>query len=78
MDQQISRSGELAERVRSLMAERDLQGDAMTARDVDHQLKTCGSIVASSDGNVIDAASSVIDLPAEIARGRGISPLLLD
>ena len=78
LDQQISRSGELAEQVRSLMAERDLQGVAMTARDVDHQLKTCGSIVASSDGNVIDAASSVIDLPGEIARRRSISPLLLD
>lgn len=77
LDQQISRSGELAKEVRGLMAERDLPGGARCARDVDHQLKTCGSIIASSDGNVIDAASSVIDLPGEIARGRGISPLLL-
>ena len=77
MDQQISRSGELAKEVRSLMAERALPGEARCARDVDHQLKVCGSIVASSDGNVIDAASSVIDLPGEIARGRGISPLLV-
>lgn len=78
LDQQISRSGELAKEVRRLMAERDLPGEARCARDVDHQLKACGSIVASSDGNVIDAASDVIDLPAEIARGRGISPLLLE
>ena len=78
LDQQISRSGELAKVVRRLMAERDLPGEARCARDVDYQLKTCGSIVASSDGNVIDAASNVIDLPAEIARGRGISPLLLE
>ena len=77
LDQQISRSGELAKEVRGLMTARDLLGDARCARDVDHQLKVCGSIVATSDGNVIDAASSVIDLPAEIARGRGISPLLL-
>ncbi|MCX6676775.1 MAG: DUF434 domain-containing protein [Methanothrix sp.] len=78
LDQQISRSGELAKEARSLMAERDLPGEARCARDVDHQLKVCGSIVASSDGNVIDAASSVIDLPGEIARERGISPLLLE
>ena len=77
LDQQISRSGELAKEVRRLMAERALPGAARCARDVDHQLKTCGSIVASSDGNVIDAVSSVIDLPGEIARGRGISPLLV-
>jgi len=55
----------------------DLPGVARCARDVDHQLKVCGSIVASSDGNVIDAASNVIDLPGEISRRRGISPLLV-
>lgn len=77
LDQQISRSGELAGEVRSMMAARSLSGAVICARDVDHQLKTCGSIVASSDGNVIDGASSVIDLPGEIARGRCIRPLLI-
>jgi hypothetical protein len=77
LDQQISRSGELAREVRSMMAARSLPGAARCARDVDHQLKVCGSIIASSDGNVIDAASSVIDLPGEIARGRCIRPLLI-
>lgn len=77
LDQQISRSGELAGEARSLMAELDLPGEARCARDVDHQLKACGCIIATSDGNVIDAASSAIDLPAEIAKRRGISPLLL-
>ena len=77
LDQQISQSGELAKEVQGLMAKRALPGEARCARDVDHQLKVCGSIVASSDGNVIDAASSVIDLPGEIARERGIRPLLV-
>jgi hypothetical protein len=77
LDQQISRSGELAKEMRRLIAERDLAGEARCARDVDHQLKVCGSIVATSDGNVIDAASNVIDLPGEIARERGISTLLV-
>jgi hypothetical protein len=77
LDQQISRSGELAREVRGMMAKRALPGAARCARDVDHQLKVCGSIIATSDGNVIDAASSVIDLPGEIARGRCISPLFV-
>jgi len=77
LDQQISRSGELAGEVRSMMAKLALSGAARCARDVDHQLKVCGSIIATSDGNVIDGASSVIDLPGEIARGRCIRPLLI-
>lgn len=71
-DQQISRSGELACEARRLLSERHLSGGARCCKDVDHQLKICGGIVASSDGNVIDSARAVIDLPAEIARRRGI------
>lgn len=76
-DQQISRSGQLAGEARRMMAARGLPGDAECARDVDHLLKVCSSIVASSDGNVIDAAAAVIDLPGEIARGHCIRPLLI-
>ena len=75
LDQQMSRSGELAAGIRELMAGRSLPGTACTARDTDHRLKTNPGIVASADGNVIDAATIVVDLPAEIARMRGISPL---
>ncbi|MDD2837052.1 MAG: DUF5616 domain-containing protein [Methanothrix sp.] len=77
LDQQISRSGELGREVRSMMAKRALSGAVRCARDVDHQLKVCDSIIATSDGNVIDFASSVIDLPGEIARGLCIRPLLI-
>lgn len=76
-DQQISRSGELAGEARRLMSARGLTGDARCARDVDHLLKACDSIVASSDGNIIDAVAAVIDLPGEIARGHCIRPLLI-
>jgi hypothetical protein len=76
-DQQISRSGELAGEARRMMAARGLPGEAGCARDVDHLLKVCGSIVASSDGNVIDQAVAAIDLPGEIARGHCIRPLLI-
>lgn len=76
-DQQISMSGSLAARVRVMMAERSLPGTAMTAKDVDHQLKIAKGVVATSDGNVIDAASRVIDLPLEIARRNCIDLLVL-
>jgi hypothetical protein len=54
-----------------MMAKIRLPGTAKTARDVDRQLKSSRAIVATADGNVIDAAARVIDLPWEIARRRG-------
>jgi hypothetical protein len=77
LDSQISRSGGLAGELRRLMAERHLPGDAQCVRDVDHQLKICGGVVASTDGNVIDCAIEAIDLPAEIARRRGLIPRIV-
>jgi hypothetical protein len=77
LDQQMSHSGELAELVRSMMAERSLPGTARTARDVDHLLKVAQAGVATSDGNVIDAAKQIYDLPAEIARRLGKNPQLI-
>lgn len=77
LDCQISHSGELAAEIRSLMAQISLPGDALCLRDVDRQLKGCRKIVASSDGIVIDSAPQVIDLPAEIARRRGIKARIL-
>lgn len=72
LDQQISMSGRLAALMRETMTKRGLPGTARTARDVDHQLKSSRAIVATADGNVIDAASQVIDLPCEIAWRRGL------
>lgn len=77
LDQQISRSGELAELMRGMMAGRGLPGTARTARDVDHLLKVSEAVVATSDGNVIDAAKRICDLPAEIAKRQGIVPLFV-
>ena len=77
LDQQMSRSGELAELVRGMMAGRGLPGTARTAGNVDHLLKVSESVVATSDGNVIDAAIRIYDLPREIAKRRGIVPLFV-
>jgi len=75
LDQQMSCSGKLAARIREQMACRRLPGTACTAKDTDHLLKTSLGVVASADGYVIDGASNVVDLPAEIARMRGINLL---
>ncbi len=72
LDQQMSMSGLLAAHMREMMAELGLPGTARTARDVDHLLKSSRAIVATADGNVIDAIDRVIDLPCEIARMRGL------
>jgi len=59
-----------------MMAERCLSGGACAVKDVDRRLKKA-KVVATSDGNVIDAVSCALDIAAEIARMRGIAPLLI-
>lgn len=77
LDQQMSKSGELAGSVREMMAEVDIPGTAETARDVDRRLKACRSVVATADGTIIDAVSSVVDLPGEVARRLGIGAVVV-
>jgi hypothetical protein len=77
LDQQISMSGRLAALTRRTMAEHDVRGMVRTARDVDRQLKGMEGVIATGDGNIIDAAVSVVDIPGAIARLRGFEPLIL-
>jgi hypothetical protein len=77
LDQQISMSGQLAELIRRIMAEHEISGTARTTQDVDRQLKKIEGVIATADGNVIDAATEVVDIPREIARMRGTKPLIL-
>jgi hypothetical protein len=77
LDRQISMSGQLAAMVRQIMAEHRVPGTASTMQDVDRQLKECNGIVATGDGNVIDASSQAMDIPAEIARRLGLEPFIL-
>lgn len=76
-DQQISKSGELAGLVRGMMADQGLEGTARTALDVDRELKRATGVVATGDGNIIDAAAHVLDIPAEIAKQQNIDVLIL-
>jgi hypothetical protein len=77
LDQPISMSGRLAGLIREMMVERSLAGTARTVMDVDRQLKAAEGIIATADGNVIDVVPSVVDLPGQIARKKGISPIVL-
>ncbi len=71
LDQQISMSGSLSAHIREMMSLRGIRGTARTEMNVDHHLKVAKDIVATSDGNVVDAACFVVDLPMEIARRSG-------
>lgn len=77
LDQQISRSGELAAQIRDRMAELDLLGSAKTVRDVDRRLKRATSPVATGDGPIIDASEEAVDIPREVANRKGIEPIIL-
>jgi hypothetical protein len=77
LDQQIGMSGQLAAQIAEMMTRRGLAWTARTVRDVDRQLKMAQGIVATADGNVIDASSQVIDLPYTIAKRKGTSILTI-
>ncbi|MGC9515148.1 DUF434 domain-containing protein [Methanocrinis sp.] len=76
-DQQISRSGELAAKVRGMMADSRVFGCAKTAKDVDRRLKLAECPVATGDGAIVDQACQVVDLPAEVAKRRRIEAIVL-
>jgi len=77
LDQQISRSGALAAKIRDMMVEHAVPGSAMTAKDVDRRLKLADHPVATGDGAIIDEAQKVVDLPAEVAKRRRIEAVAL-
>jgi len=77
LDQQISRSGELAAEIRERMAGLEVLGSAKTVRDVDRRLKRGTSPVATGDGPIIDASSEAVDIPKEVANRKGIKPIIL-
>ncbi|MBU4077740.1 MAG: DUF434 domain-containing protein [Euryarchaeota archaeon] len=64
LDSQISNSGMLARKLREMLEDAGLKGDARTSNHVDHDLKICREIVASSDGVVIDEAKNVVNFLA--------------
>jgi len=66
-DKQVSRSGELAGKVRRGLRELGLKGDSRAVGGVDFRLRGF-DVVASSDRAVIKRAKAVWDIPAELLR----------
>jgi len=66
-DKQVSRSGELAGKLRRGLRELGLKGDSRAVGGVDFRLRGF-DVVASSDRAVIKRAKAVWDIPAELLR----------
>jgi len=66
-DKQVSRSGELAAEVRRQLDRAKLKGNAIAVGGVDMKLRGF-EVVASSDRAVINRATGVWDMPAELAK----------
>lgn len=74
-DAQISKSGMLAKWVSDRMEKAGLTGNARTSRHVDFDLKNCGKIVGTADGNIIDAVNKVVNMQARVLKELSINPV---
>lgn len=74
-DSQVSKSRELARQVKKKLTQFGLEGNTETLRSVDHKLKTCNAVVATSDGDIIDSVDAIIDIPQYIMKNRRTTPL---
>ena len=68
LDAPISGSGELATRIRKIMEEHGIAGDASALKVPEHILAGYEGIIASSDTAVIDQAEQVFDLAGYLIR----------
>ncbi len=68
LDSPISGSGELAARIRALMRERGVCGDASAVKVPERIMEGYKGIIASSDSALIDQAQGVFDLAGHLIR----------
>jgi hypothetical protein len=76
LDAPISGSGELAARIRDLMKERGLWGDAQAVKVPERMMAGYKGIIASSDTAVIDQSEQVFDLAGHLITERLHTPLI--
>jgi hypothetical protein len=76
LDAPISGSGELAARIRKMMGERGIQGDASAVKVPEHIMAAYEGIIASSDTAVIDQAEQVFDLAGYLIQEKVGTPLI--
>jgi hypothetical protein len=77
-DSQISKSGELARQIDKNMNDMGISGCARTSKQADFDLKQCKSMVATSDGGIIDAVEHVVNLQACILERLQIKPIIIE
>jgi hypothetical protein len=69
-DGQVSKSGELVRLTEKIMQVQGIDGSALTAPNVDHQLITLSNekdaVVASSDSVIMDKVDQILDIPSFI------------
>ena len=66
IDQPISKSGELAAKIRKLLEENNIKGTAKTTKHPDKEITQTSGIIATSDTIIIDKVEKTLDLPAYI------------
>lgn len=76
-EKQISKSGEIAKKVRALLKENGLFGDARLVTSPDYELTSIEGIVSSSDSIIIEKAKRIFDLAAYIINKLNIRPITL-
>jgi len=67
-DAQISRSGNLASKVRKLLKKSGVNGDSVAVKQADRDVLSWSGIAASSDALIINRSKKAIDLAGEILR----------
>ena len=68
VDQPISKSGELAAKIRNLLQKHNIKGTAKTTKHPDKELTQTPGIIATSDTIIINKAQKTFDLPAYILK----------
>jgi hypothetical protein len=76
LDSPISGSGELAARIRALLEEGGIQGDASAVKVPEHIMASYQGICASSDTAVIDQAAQVFDLAGHLIQEQLKTPFI--
>ena len=66
VDQPISKSGELAAKIRNLLEKNNIKGTAKTTKHPDKELTQTPGIIATSDTIILDKVKKTFDLPAYI------------
>jgi len=76
LDAPISGSGKLAARIREMMRERGIQGDASAVKVPERIMAEYEGIIASSDTAVIDQAEQVFDVAGHLIREKLRTPYI--